>query len=57
MVRIPCVRVCACVRHPPVDTGEVAEDVLELNLLQLTESWEFWEDDDGAAIDPTASWR
>ncbi len=52
-----CVCVCVCVWCPPGDTGEVAEDILDLLLLQLLESREFWEDDDGAAVHPAAPWR
>lgn len=44
-------------RHSPGDTREVAEDILELLLFQLAESWEFWEDDDGASIHPSPPWR
>lgn len=50
------VSVCVCVRCPPGDAGEVAEDILDLLLLQLAESWELREDDDGAAVHPAAPW-
>lgn len=49
--------VCVWVWCQPRDAGEVAEDVLDLLLFQLAESWKFREDDDGAAVHPAAPWR
>lgn len=45
------------VRPSPGYAGEVAEHILELLLLQITEVWILWEDDDGAAVCPAAPWR
>lgn len=43
------------VAYSPGDAREVAQHVLDLLLFQLAEGWELWEDDDGAALLPTAS--
>lgn len=45
------------VRPSPGYAGEVAEHILELLLLQITEVRILWEDDDGAAVCPAAPWR